>query len=136
MSQLVEFGLGEKLKPKGKIQQVGIVGCGTVGQEICLLVSRSGLDVVFVDVSDERIKEIFQSLEEKLDDIIKHWGLTGSEKRLVLSRIKGSTKIEDLSRCEIVIETISSRRPGTMLEQRKELFSQIEKVVKDEVIKH
>lgn len=134
MSQLEEFGLGEKLKSQGKIQKIGIVGCGTVGQEICLLVSRAGLDVVFVDVSDERIAEIIQSLEQKLDDIIRHWGLTASEKRLVLSRIQGSTRIEDLGHCEIVLETISSRRPGTMLEERKELFSQIEKVVSEEAI--
>ncbi len=134
MSQLSAFGLGEKLKSQGKIQNVGIVGCGSVGQEICLLVSRAGLDVVFVDVSEERIAEIFKSMEEKLDDMIRHWGLTGSEKRLVLSRIKGSTKIEELSHCEVVIETISSRRPGTMIEQRIELFHKIEEVVADDTI--
>ncbi len=134
MSQLSAFGLGDKLKTQGKIQNIGIVGCGSVGQEICLLVARSGLDVAFVDVSEERLKEIFASLEASLDDVIRHWGLTTSEKRLVLSRIKGSTAIESLSHCEVVIETISSRRSGTMLEQRKELFKQIEGVVSDDTI--
>ena len=58
MGSLAEFSLGEKIKPKGKIQSIGVVGCGAVGQQIALIASRSAIDVVFVDVSEVRIKEI------------------------------------------------------------------------------
>jgi len=33
-SQLSKFSLGKELTPKGKIQTVGIIGCGTVGQQV------------------------------------------------------------------------------------------------------
>jgi len=82
MNQLEQFSLGKKLIPKGKIQTIGIVGCGTVGQDIALHSSHYGLDVVFIEISKGRIKEIFKSLEGQLDDIIAHWGITPSEKRL------------------------------------------------------
>ena len=134
MDQLTEFGLGDKLKVEGKINAVGIVGCGSVGQGIALHVARHGLEVVFLDVSDERINEVFANLENQLDDEINHWGMTGSEKRLVLSRIKGTTEYDSLKDCDIVIEAIGSRKQGTLVEPRKEVFKKIEEVVNDEAI--
>jgi len=123
MSNLTEFGLGDKLKPKGKIQTVGVVGCGSVGQGITLLVARYGIEVVFVDVSQERVDEIFVNLESQLDDEINHWGITPSEKRLVLSRIQGTTSFSNLKNCELVIEAISSRKKGTEIELEKMFFA-------------
>ncbi len=134
MNNLREFALGDKLKVKGKIHQVGIIGCGSIGQGITLLVARRGIEVVFVDVSDERVAEINEKLGHHLDDEINHWGITPSEKRLVLSRITGTTKYEDLKNCDIVIETISSRKKGTEIEPRKVIFKKIENVVKDTTI--
>lgn len=134
MSQLAEFGLGDKLKVVGKIQTVGIVGCGSVGMAITLLVARYGMEVVFVDVSQERIDEIFTNLETQLDDEINHWGITASEKRLVLSRVTGTTDFIGLKNCDVVIEAISSRKKGTEIEQRKEVFRKIEEVVSENTI--
>ncbi len=134
MSELREFGLGDKLKVKGKIHTIGIVGCGTVGQSITLLSAQYGLDVVFVDVSQERVDEITRDLVLQLDDEIHHWGITPSEKRLVLLRITGTTDFADLKNCDIVIETISSRKKGTQINLRKEVFRKIEEVVSDTTI--
>jgi 3-hydroxybutyryl-CoA dehydrogenase len=134
MNQLEKFSLGKQLKPKGSIQKIGIVGCGAVGQPVVLQVAQYGMDVVFLDVSEERIKEIFTDLEMQLDAIIKHWGITASEKRLILSRITGTTKYEDFKDCDIVIETISSRKRGTMVEIRREIFKSIEKFVKKSTV--
>jgi 3-hydroxybutyryl-CoA dehydrogenase len=134
MNQLTEFGLGDKLKVKGKIHAVGIVGCGSVGQGITLLVARYGMEVVFVDTTEERIREIFVDLESQLDDEINHWGITSSEKRLVLSRIHGTTDFSGLADCDVVIEAISSRKKGTMIEPRQEIFNKIEEVVSDTTI--
>lgn len=134
MSQLLEFGLGDRLKVKGKIQTVGVVGCGSVGQSITLLVARYGMEVIFLDVSKKRINEIFIMLEAQLDDEINHWGITPSEKRLVLSRIRGTTKFNDLKNCDVVIEAIGSRKMGTMIESRKDIFRKIEEVVRDDAI--
>ena len=133
-NQLSKYSLGKQMKPKGKIQTVGIVGCGSVGQQVVLQVATYGMDVVFLDVSKERINEIFVSLEEQLDDIINHWGITSSEKRLILSRIQGTTVYSDLKGCDIVIETISSRQRGTLIELRREIFKKVENVVREDTV--
>lgn len=126
---LEDYGLGMRIQPKGMIQKVGVIGCGSVGQEITRTISEYGIDVVFLDVSDERIKEIMQDLSNQLDEVINHWGLTPGEKRAIMSRIKGTTDYSDLADCDIVIETISSRKRGTSLEIRKEIFKKVEEVV-------
>ena len=134
MNQLEKFSLGKQLKPKGSIQTIGIVGGGSVGQQVILLVAQYGMDVVFIDVSEERIKEIFVDLELKLDSKIRHWGIKPSEKRLILSRIKGSIDYADFKNCDIVIETISSKQRGTMIETRREIFLNVEKYVKSTTV--
>jgi 3-hydroxybutyryl-CoA dehydrogenase len=136
MSEVLEdYALHEKLQRKGTLQKVGIVGCGTVGQEITRIISKAGIDVVFIDVSDERVHEIYLNINQQLDEIIDRWGLTESEKRAILSRIKGSTDYKDLSDCNLVMETISSNKPGTSLELRKDIFKIIEEhISKDAII--
>ncbi len=134
MSELVQFSLGERLKPKGNIQTVGIMGCGTVGQVITRIIAQYGMDVVFLDLTEERLKEIYHDIEEQLDGVIAQWGITSSEKKLIMSHIKGTTNYSDLRNCDLIIETISSRQKGTLLSLRKELFQKVEGVVSKNAI--
>jgi 3-hydroxybutyryl-CoA dehydrogenase len=135
MSEVLEdYALNEKLRKKDSLRKVGIVGCGSVGQEIARIISQAGIEVVFVDTSEERVREIFLAINAQLDGIIDRWGLTESEKRAILSRIKGTTKYEDISECNLVMETISSNRPGTSLELRKEVFKKIEEHVERDAV--
>jgi 3-hydroxybutyryl-CoA dehydrogenase len=131
---LADYGLGKRIQPKGMIQKVGVIGCGSVGQEITRTISEYGIDVIFLDVSQERIEEVLADLNAQLDEVINHWGLTPGEKRAILSRIKGTTEYADLADCDIVIETISSRKRGTSLEIRKDIFQKVEAVVRRDTI--
>jgi len=135
MSEILEdYALHEKLQRKGTLQRIGIVGCGSVGQEITRIVSKAGIDVVFIDVNEERVREVFLAINQQLDEVIDRWGLTESEKRAILSRIKGSTDYTELRNCNLVMETISSNKPGTSIELRKEIFKKIEEHVTDDTI--
>lgn len=131
---LADFSLGKRIQPKGIIQKVGVIGCGAVGQEITRAISQYGIDVVFLDLDEERIKLIYKQIDEQLDDVINRWGLTPGEKRAIMSRIKGTTNYNDLADCDIVIESISSRKRGTSIEIRKEIFSKVEEVVREDAI--
>jgi len=126
---LADFSLGKKIVQEGSLQKVGIVGAGTTGQQIIRMVSKAGIDVVFVDLSEERVAEIFKSIDEQLEVKINRWGLTPGEKRAMLSRIRGSTDFSTLEGCNVVIESIHSKKKGTSLELRKEVFKKIEAVV-------
>lgn len=131
---LADFSLGKRPQPKGSIHKVGVVGAGTVGQEIIRSVSEYGLDVVFLDLSIEKVSEALHNISLQLDEVINHWGLTPSEKRAILSRISGTTDYNDLAECDIVIEAISSKKRGTSLEVRREIFKNVEAVVRPDAI--
>lgn len=132
--QLERFSLSKDIKSKGLLQKVGLIGCGSIGQEIALLVAQKGIEVTFIDLSQERIEEVLIRMGLSLNDLINKWGMTQSEKKLVLSRIKGSVDYKDISDCDIIIETINSKKPGTSLEERRRVFEKIESVVGENTV--
>jgi len=124
-----QFALSKKNRPKALFSRVGVVGCGAVGQSIVIMIATHGIDVVFIEVDEHKIEAALQAIESDLDTKINHWGMTDSEKRLVMNRIKGSIHCRDLKGCDLVIEAIKSRSREDRVSLRKELFKRIEENV-------
>lgn len=129
-----EFGLIKKEKSRTLFSKIGIVGCGIVGQNLARVASFYGIEVVFIEVSEEKIREAYRNIEKVLDQRIEHWGLTSGEKRAILSRIKGSLDYKDLSGCDFVVEAIRAVDRGGKLKERKAIFKKIEQVVDQDCI--
>ena len=127
MSESLEkFALNKRISKQGLIHKVGLIGCGDIGQQVARIVSQSGIEVVFVEVSSERVDEVMQAINAQLDAIINRWGLTQGDKRIILSRIKGATDYEAIRDCNLIIELISSDNPLT---ERVEMFKTLETYV-------
>jgi 3-hydroxybutyryl-CoA dehydrogenase len=131
---LDRFSLQKDMKPKGQLQRVGLIGCGAVGREIALLVSQKGIEVVFIDLTEALVESAFERLSVQLDILINKWGMTPGEKKLALSRIKGSVNYEDLAGCDLIIETINSQKPSANLEERREVLRKAEQHVKPDTV--
>lgn len=129
-----KYGLSKKDKPKTLFSKVGIVGCGSVGQAIARIISCRGMEVIFVEVSEQEIKHAIDEMGKDLDRMIERWGMTPGEKRSILSRIKGTVNYEDLKDCDLVIESILSKNRENALSVRKNVFKEIEKHVSPEAI--
>lgn len=134
VESLEDYALTRKIQKKGSIQKIGVVGCGEMGQEICRIVSQYGMDAIFLDISEEKVKSIYEKIKQQLDDEINQWGLTEGDKKAILSRIKGTTDYNDLADCDIILESVNTKKPGTNLEVRKDVFRRIEAVVGPETI--
>ena len=134
--RLEDYGLSKQIRQgkNGGLQKVAVIGCGNMGQEIVRTISQHGIEVVYLDQTEERIVEIRKSIEQRLDAIINKWGLTESEKRAILSRIEGTTEYEDIRDCDLVIESINTRQRGTSLEARKEVFRKAEEFMDDDTV--
>lgn len=124
-----EFGLTKKSKSKALFSKIGLVGCGLVGQNMARVASFYGIEVVFIEVSEEKIKEAYRNIEKVLDERIEHWGITQGEKRAILSRISGTLDYKELSGCDFVIEAIRAIDRGGKIKERKDIFHKIEEVV-------
>jgi len=136
MTEILEdFALNDKApKKKGSIHKVAVIGCGSMGQEITRIISQHGMEVIFIDLTEERIKEIYRQIDLQLDEVINQWGLTEGEKRVILSRISGTTDYSKINDVDLVIETINSKKPGTNIEIRKDVFQKVEKVIRKDTV--
>ncbi|MFC2114578.1 3-hydroxyacyl-CoA dehydrogenase family protein [Bacteroidota bacterium] len=133
--KLEDYGLGKSTTTtKGLIKKVGLIGGGSMGQEIAVEVSKAGIDVLIVDLSYVRLNEVKRMVSELLDGIINRWGMTDGEKKAILSRIVFTTEYKDLAECDIVIECINTKKSVSNLEARKEVFKNIEKNVSEDTI--
>lgn len=129
-----KYGLSQKKKPKAQFARVGIVGCGTIGQNITRMITMSGIEVAFIELSEEKVHHALDEIEQELDKMIDHWGMTNTEKRLTMSRIRGSTDYRSLKDCDLVIEAIKSKTREMMVDERKRIFKKIEKHVSKHTI--
>ena len=120
--------------PNDNFSKIGIVGCGILGQEITRMVSSSGLEVVFLEISKNRIEQVINEISRDLDRMIGRWGMTKSEKRAILSRITGTTDYTNLKGADIVIESVKSRTRESSVDLRKRIFKSIEDHVGPETI--
>ncbi|MBB4037095.1 3-hydroxybutyryl-CoA dehydrogenase [Dysgonomonas hofstadii] len=130
-----EYGLSSKHKKRSLFSKIGVVGCGRDGRHIVSLTALSGMEVVFIEVSNDRIQEALKDIENGLDTKIENWGLTQGEKRATMGRIKGSLNYSDLKGCDFVIECIRYEANGERsTELRKEVFRNLELVLAPDAI--
>lgn len=139
MAEIIEpiedYGFSRKDKKRSLFSKIGVVGCGRDGRSIVSLTALSGMEVVFVEVSQKRIDEALTDIEQGLDTKIENWGLTQSEKRGVMGRITGSLDYNDLKDCDFVIECIRYETNGERsTELRKEVFKKLEEVLAPDAI--
>lgn len=129
-----KYGLSKKDSPKVLFSKVGIVGCGSVGQSIARMLSRHGIDVAFIETTQEKVAEAYSGIEAQLDDMIERWGMTTGEKKAIMTRIKGTTQCVELQGCDLVIEAIKSKTREQSVEIRKKVFKNIEKYIEPSAI--
>jgi len=108
---------------------VVVYGAATLGQELVQAVATAGCEVILVDHSEEKLKKGIARVEASLDAEIARWGLTSSEKRAIMSRIKGSTQIGEAAKGWLVIETLKET-----LEVKRQLFKELDALCKPETI--
>jgi 3-hydroxybutyryl-CoA dehydrogenase len=126
IERLEDYGLSKDNKPRTLFSRVGIVGAGTVGQNIARMISSKGLDVVFLELNQQKIDQAYEEMAKELDRMIGRWGMTNSEKLGILSRIKGTTNYSDFRGCDIVIEAIKSLSRELSHDIRTDILKKIE----------
>src|ERR1035437_5054760 len=130
-----KYGLSKKNQKKTLFSRIGVVGCGKEGSYITTIAASKGMEVVFLEPSEDRVNDAYARVEEKLNKRITSWGLTESEKKAILSKIKGTTDFKDFAGCDFVIETIRYDDMGVRsVENRKEVFAQLETILSETAI--
>jgi 3-hydroxybutyryl-CoA dehydrogenase len=111
------------------IAKVMVVGGGVMGRGISRLLASAGIDVTLVDLSQDIIKESSKDLSEEMDSDIQKWGMTESEKKAILSRIRWTTKYDDAPEVDLVVEAVPED-----LELKQKLIVKLDRVTRPEIV--
>ena len=95
-----------KRKGEEAFQTVGVIGLGVMGQGIAETVAGAGIEVIGVEKAAAPLKAGLDGISRAMDHEIKRWGKTPSEKKAVLSRVRGTTDLAVLKECDIIIEAV------------------------------
>ena len=111
------------------LQSAGLVGGGTMGQGIAQMMAGTGIDVVLLEKSAAAIEKTKIELAESMDREIEKWGMTVSEKRAVLSRVRFTTDMTELESLKLIIEAIPEN-----FELKARLFKELDELTEGNCI--
>jgi len=105
------------------IEKVGVVGCGLMGSGIAQVAAQAGCDVVVREVSQELVDKGLKSIEKNLARLVEKGTLSAVDRDTVRARLRGTTKLEDFSDRDIIIEAIIEQLPI-----KRELYGALDKI--------
>ena len=94
------------------IKTVGVVGCGLMGSGIAQVCAEAGYKVVVREVSDELLKKGLGKIESFLAKGVEKGKVTPERKAEVVGRLEGTTTLEKLAACDLVIEVVVESLPA------------------------
>lgn len=86
------------------IERVGIVGFGLMGGGIAQVCAVHGYDVAVLDVADDRVQRGIDTIRTRLERDVSRGRMTPDTCDRAVRRIAGTTAIEDLAGCQLIIE--------------------------------
>ena len=107
------------------VTRIGVIGTGTMATGIIEVCAKSGYDVVFRARGEDKVAAVRKKLEGSLDKAVQKGKLTEDLRGETLSRITGTTALEDLRDCDLVIEAVAEE-----LSVKKAIFSALDDIVK------
>jgi 3-hydroxybutyryl-CoA dehydrogenase len=105
------------------IEKVGVVGCGLMGSGIAQVAANAGFQVTVREVSPQLVEKGLQSIDKGLQRLVDKGTLPQAERDKVRGRLRGTTNLEDLKACDIVIEAIIEQLPA-----KRELWNALDEI--------
>ncbi|WP_181775857.1 3-hydroxyacyl-CoA dehydrogenase family protein [Amycolatopsis pittospori] len=112
-----------------EISSVGVIGLGTMGAGIAEVLARSGVSVVAVEIDDDGVTRGRGHLEHSTERAVSGDKLDADGRTALLSRIRYTTSLHELSDVDLVIEAIPEN-----LEAKSDVFSQLDKITGPDTI--
>ena len=112
-----------------ELNEVGVVGLGTMGAGIAEVLARAGLSVTAVEINDEAVARGRGHVEQSTDRAVSRGKLDPADRDAIFERIRFSSSMEDLSNAELVIEAVPER-----MELKADIFAQLDKICPPDTI--
>ena len=103
------------------IEKIGVVGCGLMGSGIAQVTAQSGFTTVVREVSQALLDKGLKNIDKNLARLVEKGTLSDAQKNEVRGRLKGTTTLDDLKSCDVIIEAIIEQLPA-----KREMFSTLD----------
>jgi 3-hydroxybutyryl-CoA dehydrogenase len=111
------------------IKKVGVLGCGLMGSGIAQVAAQAGYETVVREVEQKFLDKGLGGIQKSLGKFVEKGKMQQAEMDACVGRLKGTTNLEDLADCDIIIEAIIENA-----ELKKETYAALDKIVKKEAI--
>ena len=112
-----------------EITTVGVVGLGTMGAGIVEVLARNGVDVVAVEVDEDRAVAGRERIQRSTDRAVARGKLSAQAQTELLGRVKVTSSLAELAGCHLVIEAVPER-----LDLKRNLLAEIGRIVAPDAI--
>jgi 3-hydroxybutyryl-CoA dehydrogenase len=111
---------------KGRtVKTVGVIGTGTMASGIAEVLAKSGYDVILRARSDDKAAQVRAKVSASLDKAVARGKLSEAERDAALGRLTGTTELDALAECDLVIEAVVEE-----LSVKRALFGALDEVMK------
>ncbi len=103
------------------IQNLGVVGAGTMGSGIIELAAKSGVTVLAAEIGPDAVEAARTRVDSSMNRAVSRGKLDEASRDAALSAISWTTELEDLTDCDLVIESAPEN-----LDLKKALFAKLD----------
>ncbi|EMA54035.1 3-hydroxyacyl-CoA dehydrogenase family protein [Halococcus thailandensis] len=111
------------------IERVGVVGAGTMGNGIAQVAATAGYAVVMRDIETSFVENGLDAIDDSLDRLVDSEKLTEDEAGAARDRITGTTDLDELADCDLVVEAAVEE-----MEIKQEIFADLDETVPEDVV--
>ncbi|MCY4027999.1 MAG: 3-hydroxybutyryl-CoA dehydrogenase [Acidobacteria bacterium] len=108
---------------------VGVVGCGLMGSGIAQVCARAGFPTRVREVDEALLARGLERIDDFLAAGVERGRTSPEDAARVKANLSGTTRLEELAACDLVIEAIVERA-----EAKRETFAALEAIVGPETV--
>ena len=112
-----------------EIKSIGVIGAGSMGNGIAQVAGQAGYQVIMRDVEDRFVQNGLKAIEKFLSKSVEKGKMAEGQKKEILGRIRGTTRMEELKDVDLVIEAVFED-----LSLKRDVFKQLDEVTRPHVI--
>jgi 3-hydroxybutyryl-CoA dehydrogenase len=112
-----------------EVRKAGVVGCGIMGSGIVEVCARAGMQVTFVEATDEFVDRGWERINRSTGKAVEGGKLDEAGRKEILGRIDAATDLGALADADLVIEAVVED-PA----MKRDVFRRLDELLRPEVV--
>ena len=116
--------IGPEVKPR-KVESIGVIGAGTMGQGIAMSFVNAGIPVTVVETAQEALDRGFAKMRETFESAAQRGRMSEADAKARFARLSPSLSLDELKDKDLIIEAVFES-----MKIKKEVFGKLDAIAK------